>query len=89
MFAGGIGEKGSSLRTKIVAKCNCLGFELDERLNGASMEDTVQDIGKEGARHHTLVCQTDEQVRKSAHTGKEIGELILASSKWQDNVQRT
>ena len=73
VFAGGIGEKGSSLRTKIVAKCKCLGFELDERLNGASMENILQDIGKDGARHRTLVCQTDEQVRKKCahwHRGR-------------------
>ncbi|MCJ1377583.1 hypothetical protein MMC17_000678 [Xylographa soralifera] len=61
VFAGGIGEKGASLRTAIVDKCRCLGFELDESKNGKAIEHVVQDIGKEGSRHRTLVCQTDEQ----------------------------
>ncbi len=44
-------------------KCKCLGFEIDEEKNDKAIEDVVQDIGKE-ARHRTLVCQTDEQVRR-------------------------
>ena len=62
VFAGGIGEKGASLRTAIVQKCRCLGFKLDESKNGMAIEDVVQDIGSQGSRHRTLVCQTDEQV---------------------------
>ncbi|MCJ1400803.1 hypothetical protein MMC11_004011 [Xylographa trunciseda] len=61
VFAGGIGERGASLRTAIVQKCRCLGFELDESKNAMPIEHVVQDVGKEGARHRTLVCQTDEQ----------------------------
>ncbi|KAL9074748.1 MAG: hypothetical protein Q9161_002117 [Pseudevernia consocians] len=60
VFAGGIGEKAALLRTRIVDKCKCLGFEIDEEKNDKAIEDVVQDIGKE-ARHRTLVCQTDEQ----------------------------
>lgn len=62
VFAGGIGEKAALLRTRIVEKCQCLGFGLDQQTNNNSIEDIVRDIGKEGARHRTLVCQTDEQV---------------------------
>lgn len=65
VFAGGIGEKGSLLRTRVVERCACLGFELDRKKNDASITDVVQDIGNEGARHRTLACQTDEQVCKS------------------------
>lgn len=62
VFAGGIGEKASLLRTRILEKCRCLGFEIDDEKNNKAIQDVVQDIGKE-ARHRTLVCQTDEQVK--------------------------
>ena len=62
VFAGGIGEKAALLRSRILEKCECLGFEIDEEKNHKDIEAVVQDIGKE-ARHRTLVCQTDEQVR--------------------------
>jgi len=65
VFAGGIGEKAILLRTRIIAKCSCLGFELNKESNEKKIEDIVQDVGKRDARHRTLVCQTDEQVRKS------------------------
>lgn len=63
VFAGGIGEKAALLRTRVVEKCSCLGFELDQQTNNNAIEDVVRDIGKQDARHRTLVCQTDEQVR--------------------------
>ncbi len=68
VFAGGIGEKATLLRTRIVEKCSCLGFELDKESNEKKIEDVVQDIGKGGARHRTLICQTDEQVRRTSDT---------------------
>ena len=61
VFAGGIGEKGALLRTKVTERCNCLGFELDEAKNAGSIQDVVQDIGNDSTKHRTLVCQTDEQ----------------------------
>ncbi len=62
VFAGGIGEKGALLRTRVVEKCRCLGFEIDEGKNEKSVDEVVVDMGKEGAKHRTLVCKTDEQV---------------------------
>ena len=67
VFAGGIGEKGALLRTRVVEKCRCLGFGLDEQTNNNKIEDVVRDIGSEDARHRTLVCQTDEQVSISSN----------------------
>lgn len=61
MFAGGIGEKSVELRKRVAEEVGCLGFELDDGRNGKEIEDVVQDIGKDEARHRTLVCQTDEQ----------------------------
>lgn len=69
VFAGGIGEKGASLREAIVKQSKCLGFELDPAKNNSPNDKIVDDIGKDGAKHRTLICQTDEQVssRSSAH----------------------
>lgn len=61
VFAGGIGEKSGLLRQRVTAESNCLGFEIDETLNGKKIEEVVQDVGKAGAKHRTLVCQTNEQ----------------------------
>ena len=61
VFAGGIGEKSDLLRKRVTEEVSCLGFESDESLNGKEIEDAVQDVGKKGAKHRTLVCQTNEQ----------------------------
>jgi acetate kinase len=61
VFAGGIGEKSDLLRKRVTEEASCLGFEIDEELNGRKIEDVVQDVGKKGAKHRTLVCQTNEQ----------------------------
>ena len=61
VFAGGIGEKSDLLRKRVTDNAKCLGFEVDEELNEKSIEDVVQDVGKKGAKHRTLVCQTNEQ----------------------------
>ncbi len=61
VFAGGIGEKSAKLRNKVVEEAECLGFEIDKEANSKQIEDVVQEVGKKGAKHRTLVCQTDEQ----------------------------
>lgn len=61
VFAGGIGEKSDLLRKRLSEEVGCLGFEIDEGLNDKSIKDVVQDVGKEGSKHRTLVCQTNEQ----------------------------
>jgi acetate kinase len=61
VFAGGIGEKSEQLRAAVVEQCGCLGFEIDQGKNGQKIEGVVQDVGREGAAHRVLVCQTDEQ----------------------------
>ncbi len=61
VFAGGIGEKGAELRRAVAENCRCLGFELDGDKNNAKIEEVVQDVGKQGAKHRVLVVQSDEQ----------------------------
>jgi acetate kinase len=67
VFAGGIGEKSDLLRKRITEEAACLGFAVDEELNSKNIEDVVQDIGKKGAKHRTLVCQTNEQFEMARH----------------------
>ncbi|MCJ1290531.1 hypothetical protein MMC34_002070 [Xylographa carneopallida] len=83
VFAGGIGEKGASLRAAIVNKCRCLGFELDEERNAAPIEHVVQDVGREGARHRTLVCRTDEQfeMARSCAGGEHMARVRESAAK--------
>lgn len=61
VFAGGIGEKGADLRKAVVGKVGMLGFELDDKKNGALDNGVVETVGVEGGRHAVLVCETDEQ----------------------------
>jgi len=61
VFAGGIGERSALLRKRVVENCSCLGFEIDDKLNDKNIESVVQDVGKGGAKHRTVVCQTNEQ----------------------------
>ncbi|MCJ1276505.1 hypothetical protein MMC21_004311 [Puttea exsequens] len=77
VFAGGIGEKAAFLRSMVAERCQCLGFELDQSANEKRVEDVVRDIGRKGARHRILVCQTDEQVSSEPPTGENEGQLTL------------
>ncbi|PQE06399.1 acetate kinase protein [Rutstroemia sp. NJR-2017a WRK4] len=68
VFAGGIGEKSDLLRKRVTDEVGCLGFEIDEERNGEDGKGhTVWDVGREGAKHRTLVCHTDEQFEMARH----------------------
>ncbi|KAH8591625.1 Acetokinase family-domain-containing protein [Bisporella sp. PMI_857] len=61
VFAGGIGEKSALLRQRVADQVQCLGFGVDLESNKKEEKGVVWDIGIKGARHRTLVCETDEQ----------------------------
>lgn len=61
VFSGGIGEKSAHLRAEVARSLACIGFEVDEVRNESLSEETVTDVSKDGTRHRTLVCRTDEQ----------------------------
>jgi acetate kinase len=66
VFAGGIGEKSAALRAAVVDEVACLGFRIDEGVNGKEAEDgvVVWDVTGaqgEGVTPRVLVCRTDEQ----------------------------
>lgn len=72
VFAGGIGEKSAFLREKVVDKCRCLGFVIDQEANGKGLVDEgipVTDISERikrgqgtAKKPRVLICQTDEEV---------------------------
>ncbi|KAK7209395.1 hypothetical protein V2G26_016573 [Clonostachys chloroleuca] len=64
VFAGGIGEKSSRLRSAIVSSTACLGFAISDAANESisTKGSIVQDISCEDTRSKVLVCQTDEQI---------------------------
>lgn len=64
VFAGGIGEKSSKLRADIIARCECLGFAVDGKTNDEPEDTSVFEITGSGAKHKTLIVQTDEQVSR-------------------------
>ena len=59
VFAGGIGEKSALLRERVVEKCACLGFALDETKNEAVDDPSVAEISGQG-KGKVLVVATDE-----------------------------
>ncbi|KAG5933582.1 hypothetical protein E4U53_000945 [Claviceps sorghi] len=61
VFAGGIGERSSRLRSHVVRCTRCLGFSMDEARNSGPLGRVVEDVGSRDGRHRVLVCQTDEQ----------------------------
>ena len=72
VFAGGIGEKGASLRASIIERCRCLGCERDSAKNERPAENVVADIGTPRAPRRALVCRTDEQVRCGSSRGMRV-----------------
>lgn len=62
VFAGGIGEKGSAFRKRVIEGAACLGFILDGEANGSPKDQVVCDISTSQSKHCVMICQTDEQV---------------------------
>lgn len=66
VFAGGIGEKSALLRKRVVQKCACLGFTIDDSKNDSVGDASVVEISSSsGSKMKTLVCVTDEEVSPS------------------------
>lgn len=66
VFAGGIGERSTMLRKRVIEHVACLGFTVDDKKNEQldMGNDRVAEIGVHGNKK-TLVCATDEDVRRS------------------------
>jgi hypothetical protein len=86
VFAGGIGEKSALLRERVVQKCSCLGFALDQQRNNDLGQDRVVEIGKV-EKSVTLVCRTDEEVRSSNLRGR--NSVTISSTRWHTAALQT
>ncbi|THH08011.1 hypothetical protein EW145_g2996 [Phellinidium pouzarii] len=64
VFSGGIGERSARLRSAIIERCKCVGFNINEKTNEEveNKESVVVEIDGCHEGMKTLVCRTDEQV---------------------------
>ena len=65
VFAGGVGERSSPLRKRIIDSIDFLGFSIDEVKNNNPEDKSVVDISGNTEGHKTLIVQTDEEVCSS------------------------
>ena len=61
VFAGGIGERSSLLRKRVLENCACLGARVDDAKNANPGDGSVVDIGN-NSTPRSLICSTDEEV---------------------------
>jgi acetate kinase len=80
VFAGGIGEKGSKLRARVVEGVECLGFAIDKEANEKPKDDVVTEVTGSGAKHKVLICQTDEQLEMARNCIEEA-EMFMKEAK--------
>src|SRR2546421_1893219 len=59
VFTGGIGEKGASIRSRVLNSLTCLGIELDEELNAAAIQQEAC-ISSQESSAQVWVVPTDE-----------------------------
>lgn len=65
MFSGGLGENSSELRSSVMQRCACLGFDhISETRNvkASNGKDVICDIGQGVRPMRALVCRTNEEV---------------------------
>ncbi|WVR09779.1 acetate kinase [Kwoniella sp. DSM 27419] len=61
VFSGGIGEKGSKLRSDVLKKLSFLGAEVDEKRNNGKHNGQVTEITLDGSKMRGWVVETDEE----------------------------
>lgn len=62
IFTGGIGENAPVIRSRICAELDWMGVEIDEELNKQVINGKEGEISKQGARLHTFVIPTNEEL---------------------------
>lgn len=62
VFSGGIGENSAPVRKRIVAGLECLGLELDDKLNAGLKRGQAGEISKKGSRLKAYVIPTNEEL---------------------------
>lgn len=74
VFTGGIGEKGATIRSRVVQSLACLGMYLDEKRNEEAIQQEMC-ISSEGSSAQVWVIPTDEGLIVAEETVK----CLLAS----------
>ena len=69
-FAGGIGERGATIREQVVAPLGFLGAKLDPQKNASGDEDRI--ISADGASCVVLVIRTNEELIVARETAKAL-----------------
>jgi len=74
VFTGGIGENGANIREKICSNMECLGIQLDKRLNDTHLEreEDAKLISSDDASVRICVVRTNEELM----IGKQTYETI-------------
>ncbi|MBI3563719.1 MAG: acetate kinase [Elusimicrobia bacterium] len=62
VFSGGIGENSAAVRRRICAGLQCLGLELDDKLNAGLKRGQTGEISKKGSRLKAYVIPTNEEL---------------------------
>lgn len=62
VFSGGIGENSAPIRRRIAAGLECLGLELDDKLNNGLKRGQTGEISKKGSRLKAYVIPTNEEL---------------------------
>ncbi len=71
LFTGGIGEKGATIRNRVVQSLSCLGLSLDEERNATAIQQEIL-ISSQQSSAQVWVVPTDENLIVAEETVKAL-----------------
>ena len=71
LFTGGIGEKGATIRSRVVQSLSCLGLSLDEERNATAIQQEIL-ISSQQSSAQVWVVPTDENLIVAEETVKAL-----------------
>ncbi len=71
VFTGGIGEKGATIRSRVVQSLSCLGLSLDEERNATAIQQEIL-ISSQQSSAQVWVVPTDENLIVAEETVKAL-----------------
>lgn len=78
IFSGGIGERSSYLRSRIIQAIDYLGISIDEQINekAGEMDEKVVEITKKESKIKVLRVLTDEEKQCADMAKEHFGETL-------------